>query len=406
MRIFRAELKKLLACPVGRFLLLLALALLVIVPAKDVYRYRTVNEEASGLSVEDIIREVNTRTPPDVKTYLNRKWDGALDDPALHGKVDEAAQEYLYTWYGHWDNVFKLRLYRNSGMLADEDIEGPMDEKIFEKVSIRKARIKQGMLEVWGQKDCPEYAALDLQIDMMNEVGIQSGGYVTFWNRMETRTQLFGVLFTAMYILLISRVFAMEYTSGMYMLLASTREGKRKTAWAKLGACFVTGVGIVLLINLVPAAIYLLGGSAVGWDEKLNNLDLFPYCPYNLTVWQYFLLKILFQLLAVLAMGAVTAFLSLKLRSTIPAAAAGLVVLLYPYGLNLLGGGQESLLTLFSLGYGVNPVKVFDRFHILTPFGEPVLYPPLMAIFLILAVVLFIFLTCRSYGRGKCNMVR
>ena len=406
MRIFRAEMKKLLVCPVGRFLLLVALALLLIVPIKDVYRYRTVNERVREMSVEEIVDQVNGRPAPDVKTYLDNKWNGGLDNPRLHGKVDEGEQAYLYTWDNHWDNVFKLRMYRSSGMLADEDIEGPMDERIFEKVSIRKAKIKQGMLEVWGQEDSAEYAALELQIDMMEEVGVQSGGYVDFWNRMETRTQFFGVLFTAMYILLISRIFAMEYSSGMYMLLASTREGKRKTARAKLGACFTTGIGMVLLINLVPAAIYLLGGMAAGWDENLNNLDLFPYCPYNLTILEYFLLKILFQMLAVLAVGAVTAFLSLKLRSTIPAAAAGLLVLLFPYGLNLLRGGQENLLTLFSLGYGANPVKVFDRFQILTPFGEPVVYPPLLAVLLLLVAVLFAFLTCRSYGRGKCNVVR
>ncbi len=59
---FRTE--KLLFTPVSFFIALAALAALVIIPAKDVIRYRTVNEEQLGKSVEDIVQEVNTRAAP------------------------------------------------------------------------------------------------------------------------------------------------------------------------------------------------------------------------------------------------------------------------------------------------------------------------------------------------------
>lgn len=87
----------------------------------------------------------------------------------------------------------------------------------------------------------------------------------------------------------------------------------------------------------------------------MNNLSLFPYCPYNITVAEYFLLKIGIQLLSILAVGAVTAFLSLKLRSAVPAAAAGLAVMLYPYAVNLIDGGREHWFTLFSPGTAYAP---------------------------------------------------
>ena len=58
-------------------------------------RYRTVNQEQLGKSVEDIVEEVNTRPAPSTNDYLNRKWSGSLSDPRLNGKVDEADLEAL-----------------------------------------------------------------------------------------------------------------------------------------------------------------------------------------------------------------------------------------------------------------------------------------------------------------------
>ena len=292
MRLFFSELKKLLFTPVSFFIALAALAALVIIPAKDVIRYRTVNEEQLGMSVEDIVQEVNTRAAPNTRDYLNHKWSGGLSDPRLNGRVDEADLEYLYSYWTHWDHVTKLRLYRSSGMLADEVLNDPMEEKVFENVSLRKARYRVGVLEARGQTDTPEYAARKLQISMIEAAGIQKGNYVYFWDQMENQTQYFGLLFGALYVMLVSRVFATEYSSGMYMLLASTRQGKRRAAYSKLAACSVTGTLLVLALNLIPAAVYLLGGTAAGWDATVNNLSLFPYCPYNITVAEYFLLKI------------------------------------------------------------------------------------------------------------------
>ena len=95
MRLFSSELKKLLFTPVSFFLVAAALVALIIIPAKDVIRYRTVNQEQLGKSVEDIVEEVNTRPAPSTNDYLNRKWSGSLSDPRLNGKVDEADLEYL-----------------------------------------------------------------------------------------------------------------------------------------------------------------------------------------------------------------------------------------------------------------------------------------------------------------------
>lgn len=406
MRLFSSELKKLLFTPVSFFLVAAALVALIIVPAKDVIRYRTVNQEQLGKSVEDIVEEVNTRPAPSTNDYLNRKWSGSLSDPRLNGKVDEADLEYLYDYWTHWDHVTKLRLYRSSGMLADEVLNDPMEEKVFENVSLRKARYRVGVLEAREQTGTPEYAARKLEISMIEEAGIQKGRYVYFWDQMENQTQYFGLLFGVLYIMLVSRVFATEYATGMYMLLASTRQGKRQAAYSKLLACGATGLMVVLALNLLPAAVYLLGGTTAGGEETLNNLTLFPYSPYNITIAQYFLLKIGIELLSILAVGAVTAFLSLKFRSAVPAATAGLAVLLYPFAVNLIDGGREHWFTLFSPGYGMCPVKVFDRFHVLTIFGQPVLYPIVLAVVLVLFIVLFVLLTCRSYSRGKCNVVR
>ena len=66
------------------------------------------------------------RPAPSTNDYLNRKWSGSLSDPRLNGKVDEADLEYLYDYWTHWDHVTKLRLYRSSGMLADEVLNDPM----------------------------------------------------------------------------------------------------------------------------------------------------------------------------------------------------------------------------------------------------------------------------------------
>ena len=230
-----------------------ALAALVIIPAKDVIRYRTVNEEQLGKSVEDIVQEVNTRAAPSTRDYLNHKWSGGLSDPRLNGRGGRGGPGVpFYSYWTHWDHVTKLRLYRSSGMLADEVLNDPMEEKIFENVSLRKARYRVGVLEARGQTDTPEYAARKLQISMIEAAGIQKGNYVYFWDQMENQTQYFGLLFGALYVMLVSRVFATEYSSGMYMLLASTRQGKRRAAYSKLAACSVTGILLVLALNLIP----------------------------------------------------------------------------------------------------------------------------------------------------------
>ena len=73
MRLFSSELKKLLFTPVSFFLVAAALVALIIIPAKDVIRYRTVNQEQLGKSVEDIVEEVNTRPAPSDTSTSSRK---------------------------------------------------------------------------------------------------------------------------------------------------------------------------------------------------------------------------------------------------------------------------------------------------------------------------------------------
>ncbi|MCI8554689.1 MAG: ABC transporter permease subunit [Clostridiales bacterium] len=409
MKLFRFELKKLLYSPITLLLLLLLTVAGVVQPLLYVHNYRSVNIKYQKKDIPDIIAEyekyANEPMLEEIEDNL-RYNELARERKNLQRVVPDELLIYFDTPIDRLFLISNIQHYREYGYALDKPMFGSSesDSSIRSKQSIRH---QISDLTQEGRTDTNEFRALIGRLERMTASDIPGVRYNHFWMKLQDSTGAIMLALAAVFILLVSGVFSREYTAGMYRILASTPSGKCRSMVCKLTACALLGVLTALLMNLLPAAIYLGLGSPVGWDTMLSNLGegWFTYSPYSLPVYQYFLLKALIDCLAMAVVGALTAWLSLCTRSALHTATISLLLLFTAYGVTFLTD-QESVFSLFSLTYALDTRQLFSDYLLYRPFGVPLPYPAALALFLFLLLILFTLLTFRRYTKGTANRVK
>lgn len=409
MKLFRFELKKLLHSPIAILIPVILIAAGLVQPLLYVHNYKAVNVKYQNKDIAAIIAEYDTYAQEplleDIENNLHYN-ELARERKNLQRVVPDDLLPYFDTPIDQLFLYSNVQHYRDYGYALDKPLFGSSE-------NASSVRSKQSIVDALsalteeGRTDSDEFRSLMKHLEMMKESDITGVRYNHFWVKLQDSTGTILLVLAAAFVLLISSVFSREYATGMYRILASTPLGKRQSLVCKLTACTLLGIGIALLMNLLPAAVYLGLGSPVGWDTLLPGLGegWFTYSPYSLPVYQYFILKTLIDCLAMAAVGALTAWLSLRTRSSLHTATIGLLLLFTAYGATFLTD-QESVLSRFSLTYGLDTRMLFSDHVVYHLFGITVSYPVALTLFMAGLFVLFTFLAFRRYMRGKANQVR
>lgn len=224
--------------------------------------------------------------------------------------------------------------------------------------------------------------------------------YVTGWeNVFENLPNLFLIIAFVIAICL-APVFAGEYQSGADSIILSTRYGRNKVIAAKLKASFLVSLG--LIVFAVAAYTLLLLGiyGFDGGNASIQIIELLAPVPY--TVFQSYLWAVLIGSLACLLVGAVTLWLSSRMRGPFPVI---IVIGIFLIGPLFIPASKSS--RLFNHLMNLFPENMMDGFKKLTDyevyhiFGQMILEYKVMTGFAVAVIALLVPLSYRAFQKHQ-----
>ncbi len=236
------------------------------------------------------------------------------------------------------------------------------------------------------------------QLEMLKSVGKPQIEYTTFIQYYETFTSISMIVVITFLLLIFSNTGSQEYTSKMNLILYSSPINKRKIFVNKITLIIIFGSVATFLLDLCHFVIFFVAGYGENLDIKLNSMSLdFVYCPYNINVFQYFILKFIFQQITIIVVAAALVFFSMRWKSSI--------ITIAIVGIATVGGYSLALMELdrtvfvrYSLGAGMSPSFIFKDYYALGIGDCVILYPILYISWLF---ILFFLCVWRLFALAK-----
>lgn len=224
--------------------------------------------------------------------------------------------------------------------------------------------------------------------------------YVRGWSEYFSY-DIVNVFIFIMLILPCSIIFTSEKQTGFMPVMRTTKNGRGRTATAKLIAVFILTAVFTLMFTITTFAVY---GIRLGFSSPycaIQSLSGFTFSPYQITVGEYFILDLGVKVLVFSAFSALISMLSVVLYNYILIYLSGLGVV----GVSFLLHSTEQLNANSILG-NLNPITVtaceplFLRYRAADLFGSVVGFVPIMCwLFPVIATMCTAF-TVVLYVRG------
>ncbi|MBQ2826667.1 MAG: hypothetical protein IJF13_05540 [Clostridia bacterium] len=200
-------------------------------------------------------------------------------------------------------------------------------------------------------------------------------------------------------------VFVGEKTSDALTIIRTARNGRSRTVVAKLSALTVVSVAAVLVFTGVT---WLLFYFRVGFSSPANAIqafDTFTYCPYNITVGEYFAHSVAVKLIVFTAFSALSAAVAVFVYNY----ATSYLICLGLFGVNFwlytlkLADSPIKILNMMSVSTGH---LLFGRYRALDLFGSVVGFASFAPVFYLLTAVFFWAVTAVKYTRGEVSVLQ
>ncbi|MBU5485846.1 ABC transporter permease [Clostridium sp. MSJ-11] len=207
-------------------------------------------------------------------------------------------------------------------------------------------------------------------------------------------------------IICLAPVFSEEYSYGTDAIILTTRYGKSKLTTAKIISSFLFVIGIFVAFALLNFALYGITYGFVGGECPIQLSVSNNTSPYNINFAQMFLLVLGLGIVGLLFQGAITLYISSKMKSpflsiiftvllfflpTINLPEKLLTIELYP---------SQKILYLFPVNIMNVPATVSEGV-LYSFFGKVLTQPVTMVISAILLSMLLILLSCRAFRGHK-----
>jgi len=230
------------------------------------------------------------------------------------------------------------------------------------------------------------------------EIGVE---YTRGWDEYFAYDTV-NIFIFVMLIMLGSVIFAQEKQSGFLPIMRTAKNGRAKTAVAKILTMLLLTVIFVLMFTLSTFAVY---GLRIGFSSPYNviqALNTFTLSPYQITIGQYFTITVGVKLLTLAVFSMIVTALSVVFYNYILIYFAGLGL----FGLNFLlytlsyidANSVLKNLNLVATAAG-NPL--FVRYRAMNFFGAVAGFVPSMCVIFTLLIAACIAVTILLYVRGS-----
>ena len=280
-------------------------------------------------------------------------------------------------------------------------IAGINKEELYERKVTLEAEIA-GLSE-----NSYDHKLAEKELRMLNELGESHGFYlISAWQGMfDFIEPVAGMIFLSTLILLVlTPVFADEYTKRTAGLILATKHGKRKIVTAKILAAITYIFIIFIALHVINLFLQLQKyGGLQGWDAPIQGLHIYNWyygqSPYALDIWQFYMVTLSVQFFASVAVGIVVLTLSVMTKNAMVTLFISAAFLGIPFMIQQLGVDRGVFAYVANLNYGelMKISSLFDQFKAYNVFGFPMLYPHLLLVIISVITAVLIFLTYHRF---------
>lgn len=130
----------------------------------------------------------------------------------------------------------------------------------------------------------------------------------------------------AFIIMLTVRMFILDRESGTYKVVYSSYYGKGKLFANQLSVCLVTAVMIVILHMVCQLVCGKIFYGVNNLSLPIQSYEYFEFCPFNITLGEYFLIKTLGKILLAVSVVSITAMITCLSRKNILSIVLSIVI--------------------------------------------------------------------------------
>jgi hypothetical protein len=240
-----------------------------------------------------------------------------------------------------------------------------------------------------------------LILKLLKNVGpLDSVYYTEGWKEITKFTWSIGYYFTILLILLgVSLIIPQEYATGMYMIVNSTKESKSKLIYGKISVVIVfAGIVTALFAVINVLANWYIYGLA-GWNAPLKCI--YYNTPYNIKIWQFFLIQQIFHILSVSVLGLLTLLISIFTKKSIIALSlGGIVFIIFNEISRLIGDKAAQSSISFIISDFIDLRGIFTSYkNIYRVFNFSIQYEVVLAAIIIILLILMMGAIYTSYRK-------
>lgn len=291
------------------------------------------------------------------------------------------------------------KLYNDGIRFNDEELGKSILYKDINAVVTERSKYREIISNLENKQIKSEKEKLILR-SLKNVGPLDNAYYTEGWKRTTSFTWSIGYYFTIMLVLLgTSLIIPREYSSGMHMIINSTKESRRKLIYSKIGVVIIFA-GIVTAFF---AAINLLTNwyiyGLAGWNAPLKNL--YNDTPYSIRIWQFFFIQQLLHALSASFIGLITMLISVFWKkSAISLSIGGIVFIIFNEISRLIGDKASQGSAGFIAGNLISLKSIFVSYeNIYNIFGFPVKYEMVLIITILILLMLMIEAIFTSYRK-------
>lgn len=281
-------------------------------------------------------------------------------------------------------------------------------QKDFQKELLKEKELAKEKLKKYGENSY-EYREEKLHYDMMVNEPLPGVYFTIPWQSSSGGAFAAAILI----ILAVSPVFSSEYSNKTDSLILTSKKGRYTVAAAKIISCVIFSASLAFFFSLFFFVSSVLMHGVKGYNAPIQELYFSSlYCCFNLTVLQFFFIKILFSVIGCIAISLITVFLSSIFKnSVIPffivsALLGGPFVLERVINVSKLHGLFKYIYMKVSNFNYINLLDAnsfYGSFKAYNIFGFPVLSYLVIPSFFIIVTIIFVILTHKCFENHKVN---
>ena len=347
------EFKKLFSSKLMWFVLLLTAAYMVFLPLREVWGSMAQMRE-SAESFEAVLDDVNTGglTQDGLSQMRNDIFQSGLgsNSGSYVPRYSRSAAGDLVAI----ERASELMSYCGSGFEQD-------------RRELVKGMVYQNAVE--SKKEQPDsylIRANERAIEQYNrrvDLKLQSTGISADISYAAFNYSMWEYVMIALCVLMTVRLFSCEYSSGAFRTVNTSKKTVQSLFLKKYFAVVTVAVGVLFVQAIFELAMGALVFGLKNFSQPIQQIQMCEYCPYAMSIAQFYLFKFLLKVLAYVTIISLCAFVTTLVRRPLLAN-----VILLPVG----AGGLLANMVLFvkidnAENFSLSVLAAYDRVRIFLP---------------------------------------